>query len=97
MRAIAGDSPFIQHPDGRGWLFAPAGVKDKALPTHYEPRESPFTNPLYRVQYKPTVNVHQVPLNPLAPPLDPACPLVATMCRLTEHYLSGPMSRLIAG
>lgn len=33
------------------------------------------------------------PLNPLAPPEDPAYPIVATTYRLTEHYLSGPMSR----
>jgi formate dehydrogenase major subunit len=93
MKAISGDSPFIQHPDGRGWLFAPGGVKDGPLPTHYEPRESPFANALYGVQYNPTISAHQVPLNPLAPPLDNAYPLVATTCRLTEHYLSGPMSR----
>ena len=25
MEAIAGDSPFIMKPDGKGWLFAPDG------------------------------------------------------------------------
>ncbi len=93
MEAIAGDAPFIQHPDGRGWLFAPAAVKDGPLPTHYEPRESPVRNPLYSVQYNPTLKEHNGPLNPLAPPVDPAFPVAATTCRLTEHYLSGPMSR----
>jgi formate dehydrogenase major subunit len=93
MKAIAGDAPFIQHPDGRGWLFAPGGVKDGPLPAHYEPRESPVTNLLYSVQYNPTLNLHEAPLNPLAAPADPAFPIVATTCRLTEHYLSGPMSR----
>jgi formate dehydrogenase major subunit len=93
MDAIAGDAPFIQHPDGKGWLFAPAAVKDGPLPTHYEPRESPVKNPLYRIQFNPTLQEHKGPLNPLAPPLDAAFPIVATTCRLTEHYLSGPMSR----
>ena len=45
--AIAGHHPFIMQPDGRGWLFAPAGVVDGPLPTHYEPDESPVRNPLY--------------------------------------------------
>ncbi|MGH7908032.1 MAG: molybdopterin dinucleotide binding domain-containing protein, partial [Candidatus Binataceae bacterium] len=93
MKAIAGDAPFIQHPDGRGWLFATGGVKDGPLPTHYEPRESPVRNRLYDVQYNPTLNLHQVAMNPLAAPTDPNFPIAATTYRLTEHYLSGPMSR----
>jgi formate dehydrogenase major subunit len=37
--------------------------------------------------------LYDVPLNPKSAPLDPDYPIVATTCRLTEHYLSGPMSR----
>ena len=33
--------------DGKGWLFAPNGLVDGPLPTHYEPVESPVPNPLY--------------------------------------------------
>ena len=47
MAAIAGDNPFIMKPDGVAWLFAPTGVKDGPLPTHYEPLESPVSNLLY--------------------------------------------------
>ena len=32
-------------------------------------------------------------MNPIAAPGDPAYPLIATTYRLTEHYLSGAMSR----
>ena len=32
-------------------------------------------------------------MNAKSPPLDPEFPIVATTFRLTEHYLSGPMSR----
>ena len=39
--------PFIMKPDGVGWLYAPGGVKDGPLPTHYEPVESPVGNLLY--------------------------------------------------
>lgn len=93
MDALAGDAPFIMHPDGRGWLFAPHGVKDGPLPAHYEPRESPFENALYKTRTNPTLREFPAPLNPLAAPRDPRFPIVATTYRLTEHYLSGPMSR----
>ncbi len=93
MDALAGDAPFIMHPDGRGWLFAPNGVKDGPLPAHYEPRESPFDNSLYKTQSNPTLREFPSPLNPLALPRDPKFPIIATTYRLTEHYLSGPMSR----
>jgi formate dehydrogenase major subunit len=93
MDAIAGDAPFIMKADGRGWLFAPMGAKDGPLPTHYEPMESPVPNLLYPGQREnPTVERYDVPLNPYNPP-DPEFPIVATNYRLTEHYLSGPMSR----
>ncbi|MDQ1650991.1 MAG: formate dehydrogenase major subunit, partial [Cryptosporangiaceae bacterium] len=48
--ALAGDDPFIMQPDGKGWLFAPKGVVDGPLPTHYEPQESPVANALYPQQ-----------------------------------------------
>src|SRR3954464_14984742 len=35
MTAIRGDAPFVVHPDGLGWIFAPAGLVDGPLPTHY--------------------------------------------------------------
>jgi len=92
MDAIDGDSPFILKPDGKGWLFAPSGVKDGPLPTHYEPVESPVGNALYKQRTNPMAQFDQVPLNPMAPQ-DPEFPLVVTTYRLTEHYLSGPMSR----
>jgi formate dehydrogenase major subunit len=93
MAAIGGDSPFILKPDGKGWLFGPRGVKDGPLPTHYEPIESPVENALYAQRANPTALVPEAPLNPIASPQDPDYPIVATTYRVTEHYLSGPMSR----
>jgi len=93
MDAIAGDAPFILHPDGRGWLYAPFGVKDGPLPVHYEPRESVTTNALYGTQSSPTLREYDSEINRLARKVDPDFPIVATTYRLTEHYLSGPMSR----
>jgi len=53
MAAIAGDAPFRMHPDGRGWLYVPYGLKDGPLPVFYEPLESPFLNTLVRQQSDP--------------------------------------------
>ena len=93
MAAIAGDSPFIMKADGKGWLFAPMGAQDGPLPTHYEPMESPVPNLLYpNVRENPTIEKYERPLNEYNPS-DGEYPIVATNYRLTEHYLSGPMSR----
>ena len=93
MAAIAGNQPFTAKADGLGWLYSP-GVKDGPLPTHYEPVESPFGNLLYpRHNNNPTVRFFEGPLNHIAHAPTAEYPVVATTFRLTEHYLSGPMSR----
>jgi formate dehydrogenase major subunit len=94
MDGIAGDQPFIMKPDGVGWLFAPGGIRDGPLPTHYEPVESPARNLLYPDQStNPTVRFFEGPLNRVDYTPTDGHPVVATTYRLTEHYLSGPMSR----
>lgn len=93
MAAIAGTHPFITKADGLGWLYSP-GIKDGPLPTHYEPVESPLGNLLYpKHANNPTVRFFEGPLNPIAHSPTAEYPVVATTFRLTEHYLSGPMSR----
>jgi formate dehydrogenase major subunit len=67
LDAIAGDKPFILHPDGRGWIFVPIGLVDGPLPAHYEPHESPFTNPPYTQQQNPTRQVCPRVENPYHP------------------------------
>ena len=66
-RRIAGDDPFIMQGDGKGWLYAPSGVMDGPLPTHYEPAESPVRNPLYGQQANPTRKVYAHPVNSVNP------------------------------
>ena len=62
---FSGDVPFGLRADGRGWLFAPSGVVDGPLPTHYEPIESPVPNFLYPDQQSsPT----RAPLGPARQP-----------------------------
>ena len=93
MAAIAGDQPFIMHADGLGWLFAPGATKDGPFPTHYEPVESPVRNLLYEQVDNPTTRYLQGPMNAISHTPTSEYPIVATTFRLTEHYLSGPMSR----
>jgi formate dehydrogenase major subunit len=99
MEGIAGDKPFILHPDGRGWLYAPTGLVDGPLPAHYEPQESPFKNILYAQQQNPTRQVFHRPENPYHPTgaeqgAD-VFPFVLTTYRLTEHHTAGGMSRTV--
>ena len=95
--ALAGDDPFIMEPDGKGWLFAPKGVVDGPLPTHYEPQESPVANPLYPQQQNPARIIFARKDNLSAPSAgDPGAdvyPYVFTTYRLTEHHTAGGMSR----
>jgi formate dehydrogenase major subunit len=94
MDAISGDDPFIMMADGRGWLFAPSGLLDGPMPTHYEPLESPLENPLYPdIHANPAALRWTRPDNPHAEPGDPRYPIVATTFRLTEHHTAGGMSR----
>ncbi|HZP15076.1 MAG TPA: molybdopterin-dependent oxidoreductase, partial [Nocardioides sp.] len=37
--ALRGDDPFIMQADGKAWLYAPSGLLDGPMPTHYEPHE----------------------------------------------------------
>jgi formate dehydrogenase major subunit len=93
MEAISGDKPFILHPDGRGWIFAPSGLVDGPLPTHYEPEETPFENQLYEQQQNPTRQKFAREENPYSPLASPVFPFVLTTYRLTEHHTAGAMSR----
>jgi formate dehydrogenase major subunit len=69
------------------------------LPTHYEPQESPFDNPLYGQQRNPVREIIRHRQNPLQPsgsaPGAEVFPYVATTYRLTEHHTAGGMSRTL--
>jgi formate dehydrogenase major subunit len=96
--ALRGDDPFIMQADGKGWLYAPAGLEDGPMPTHYEPQDSPFTNALHP-------STPRSPVRQLLPregnryhpsgdePGAEVYPYVVTTHRLTEHFTAGGMSR----
>jgi formate dehydrogenase major subunit len=83
--------------DGRGWLFAPSGLKDGPMPTHYEPKESPLANAVYKQELNPARQEYDREGNRYHPTVDdPASdpyPYVFTTYRLTEHHTAGGMSR----
>jgi formate dehydrogenase major subunit len=87
-----GASPFIMKGDGKGWLFAPSGAVDGPLPAHYEPYESPVENPVYKQQGNPATKIWE-PQERLAPVGSADYPHILSTYRLTEHHLSGTMSR----
>src|SRR4051794_14292628 len=97
-KALRGTEPFIMQADGKAWLYVPSGLVDGPMPTHYEPHESPFPNPLYATQqanparqsywrrdnrYNPTHGTRG----------SERFPFVLTTYRLTEHHTAGGMSR----
>ena len=89
LDAIKGDAPFIMHPDGLGWLYAPQGLVDGPLPSHYEPHESPVD----RWRANPTRQVFERPENPYN--RSGRFPFVLSTYRLTEHHTAGGMSRSV--
>jgi formate dehydrogenase major subunit len=91
--ALCGTDPFIMQSYGRGWLFAPAGLVDGPMPTHYEPVESPVGNPLYVQQTNPARRKYRHEANPYQPSGSAVFPYVFTTYRLTEHHTAGGMSR----
>ncbi|MBO2453410.1 molybdopterin-dependent oxidoreductase [Actinomadura barringtoniae] len=96
--AISGAEPFILQADGRGWLFAPAGLVDGPMPTHYEPQESPVDNPLYAAHPRnPVRQLFSREHNRFHPsgsePGAEVYPYIVSTYRLTEHFTAGGMTR----
>lgn len=100
VAGLSGVDPFVMQGDGKAWLYAPSGVLDGPLPSHYEPVESPVVNAFYGQQANPTRKVYDHPVNPINPsapsPQAGVFPYVFTVSRLTEHHTAGGMSRTVA-
>jgi formate dehydrogenase major subunit len=94
---LSGTDPFIMQADGRGWLYAPSGLTDGPMPTHYEPQDSPVRNPLYGQGRNPVRKIYARKGNRYHPsdgdPGADVFPYVVTTYRLTEHFTAGGMSR----
>ncbi len=82
-----GRHAFIMLAEGRARLFAPS-LADGPFPEHYEPLESPAAglspqriNPLVKVWRPQQIGTVE------------EFPIVATTCRVSEHWQAGAMSR----
>ncbi len=94
MDAHDGTAPFLLQEYGVAELFGVQGTVDGPFPTHYEPRESPVTNALYPdVQVNPVLKQWLRRDNPYHDVGDERYPFVLTTYRVTEHHLSGAMTR----
>ncbi len=94
LDAHSGASPFIMMVEGVARLFAPSGLTDGPLPTHYEPVESPVSNALYpQTPINPVLKRWKRPDNPENGLANPRFPYAITTYRLTEHHVGGAMSR----
>ena len=97
LATISGDAPYIMQADGKAWLYAPNGLLDGPLPTHYEPEESVVDNALYGQQCNPARMEWDRKENPYHRAHDdPRFPYVITTYRLTEHHTAGGMTRWLS-
>src|SRR5262249_54767156 len=76
----------------------PTGLVDGPLPAHYEPYESPVQNIVYpQQQNNPAMLTWNIKENPHAAVGSPDYPHVISTSRLTEHHVTGAMSRYLPG
>jgi formate dehydrogenase major subunit len=81
--------PFIMTAEGVARLFAPSGMAEGPLPSHYEPFESPLEgNPVYptnaAARANPAARVFKGDMEAFGTAKD--FPYTATSYRLTEHF-----------
>lgn len=73
-------------------IASEGGIGDGPMPTHYEPYESPVDNPLYSQQSNPTMRPFGLPeIQKFGEVKD--YPYVLTTYMVTEHFLSGGVTR----
>lgn len=91
-----GTAPFIMIAHGLGRLFAPGGmVSDGPFPEHYEPMESPVSNPIGPVQNNPLAVTYKTDHDKFAKVGTAEFPYVCTTYRVAEHYQTGNITRKV--
>lgn len=77
--------PFIMNPEGVSRLFTRGMMRDGPFPVHYEPFESPITNPIApKIRGNPAARVFRGDMEQFGDAKD--FPYAATSYRLTEHF-----------
>jgi formate dehydrogenase-N alpha subunit len=80
--------PFIMTTDGHGRIFGP-GMADGPVPEHYEPWESPISNPMSGQQSDPAFKIWR----PEEQGTPERFPIIASTYRVSEHWQGGQMTR----
>jgi formate dehydrogenase-N alpha subunit len=80
--------PFIMTAEGHARVFGP-GMAEGPFPEHYEPWESPISNPMSKQQFNPAVTVWR----PQEQGTPDKYPIVCSTYRVTEHWQAGQMTR----
>jgi len=83
-----GGYPFVMKPEGRGYLFGP-GRADGPFPEHYEPWESPVSNPMSPQQNDPLIKIWETEQKGTTPDYS----VVTTTSRLVAHLHTGAITR----
>jgi len=81
-----GVGAYIMKPEGLARIFG-MGRADGPMPEHYEPFESPFTNPMSSQQRNPVITPFHLPGD------HRQYPYVGTTYRMVEHWQAGAMTR----
>ncbi len=77
--------PFIMNQEGVSRLWVRRGMKDGPFPVHYEPFESPITNPIApKIRGNPAARVFANDMEVFGDSKE--FPYAATTYRLTEHF-----------
>ncbi len=77
--------PFIMNPEGVSRVWARTMMADGPFPAHYEPFESPVTNPMFpKIRGNPVARLFGNDLEVFGDASE--FPIVATTYRLTEHF-----------
>ncbi len=77
--------PFIMNPEGVSRLWVRGLMADGPFPVHYEPFESPVTNPLFpKIKGNPAARVFKGDMEVFGDAKE--FPIVATTYRLVEHF-----------
>ena len=84
----SGKYPFVMKPEGRGYMFGP-GRPDGPFPEHYEPWESPVSNPMSPQQNNPAL----VSWETVAKGTVADYPVVATTHRSVDQLHTGSVTR----
>jgi anaerobic selenocysteine-containing dehydrogenase len=84
-----GEYPFLMKPEKRGYLFGP-GRPDGPFPEHYEPWESPVSNPMSPQQNNPVIKSWETEDRGTT---TAGYNVVATTSRLVEHLHTGAITR----